>query len=117
MSKVKNGSEEDRRADVRLASYKKIEAAVVDDHGQPIVVLRDAEVINVSAGGLLLVSDTPAEPGTRMTVKSGAGRSSDDGGAEIDLVSLECKPWREDQHRIRCKLADGHMPAQFIYGW
>jgi hypothetical protein len=117
MSPQSNPNTPERRADVRLASGKKVEAAVVDQYEQPIALLRNAEVVNVSAGGMLLVSDTPAEPGTRMIINTQSTSNTAPSKQRLSLESLECAPPNDQQHRIRCKLVQGHIPAKLIYNW
>lgn len=108
----------ERRADVRLASDKTIEAVVLDQHSQPIVVLRHVEVINVSAGGLLILSPTPVAMGVRLAVKLGDRSTRPALCQELSLIVLECTPSKDDrQYRIRCQLVQGSMPAELIYNW
>ena len=116
MSPQSNPNTPERRADVRLASGKKVDAAVVDQHEQPIALLRNAEVVNVSAGGMMIVSDTPAAPGSRMVINTQSNASLNR-KQRLSLESLECAPQNDQQHRIRCKLVQGHIPAKLIYNW
>lgn len=102
----------DRREDIRLASYETVDAAVMDRHDQPVGVLRDAVVVNVSAGGLMLVSDASAEAGTRLEMRLDGAR-----GTRIGLEAISSSPVGEKGHRICCKLVDGNMPARLIYNW
>lgn len=109
---------QERRSDVRLASGKKIEAAVVDQFEQPIALLRNAEVVNVSAGGMLLVADTPAEPGTRMVINTqSTSTATPTRKQQLSLEALACAPQKNQQHHIHCRLVKGHIPAKFIYNW
>ena len=109
--------ETDRRTSVRLASHQRVEAAVLDHHNQPISVLRDAEVVNVSAGGLMFLSDTPTQPGTKIVINLAGKYGSTVGEHRFSLTTLECTPSNEGRHKIRCELAEGAVPARFIYNW
>ncbi len=113
----KNPSFQDRRADVRLASDRKIDAVVVDQHEQPIAVLRGAQVVNVSAGGVMMESDRPADQGARIVVNLDSVGALGQRGRRFQLEALECVPARGQKHQIRCKLIDGAIPARLIYNW
>ena len=107
----------DRRADVRLASYKKIDAVRVDRHEQPVSVLRQAEVVNVSAGGVMLIGDQPVHQGARIVVNLNEAGSFRRGGRWFSLESLDCEPRGDQKYQIRCKVVQGAVPAELIYRW
>jgi len=106
-----------RRSDVRLASNKTISVTIVDRYEQPIAVLPSAEVANVSAGGMMLVSDTPAPCGARIKVTLDQSKEMTGSGNQFYLEALRCSPGRDDHHQINCKLVQGNIPAKLIYGW
>ncbi len=106
-----------RRADVRLASNMKINAAVMDQYDQPVRVLSDAQIVNVSAGGLMMNCDTPSAPGERMVVNMNNGNTSAARSGGFGVETLDCSPSSERKHWIRCRLVEGHIPASLIYNW
>lgn len=106
-----------RRSDVRLASHKKIDAVVVDRYEQPIGVFQDAEIVNVSAGGMMMVTDRPADVGARILVNLDDAKAVHHGSQRFGLEALSCSPCQGHKHEIRCKLVAGAMPARLIYSW
>ena len=107
----------ERRSCVRLAGGGKIDAVLTDQFDQPIDVLRDAEVVNVSAGGLALISQSPAPVGARMKVILVDGDSSQRPKARCRVAALDCHELDDHRHKIRCQLVEGRIPAELIYGW
>lgn len=106
-----------RRSDVRLASNKTICVTIVDRYEQPIAVLPRAEVANVSAGGVMLVSDTPAPCGARMKVTLDQSKEMTGAGHRFYLEAIKCSSGRDNHHQINCKLVQGNIPAKLIHGW
>lgn len=117
MAQHRESLAQDRRADVRLASLKKIDAVVVDRHHQPVGVSRYAHVVNVSAGGLMMISEQPIPRGSRVVVNVENPSSTHGDRQMLDLEALECLPQGDHKHRIRCRLVGGAMPARLIYSW
>jgi len=118
MADKKCGTDEERRADVRLASGKKVDAVVVDRHGQPITLLREAEVLNISGGGLSLVSTDPVDAGDHVNINlPETSKLQRRVIGAIKLGVLSCLPCDGNKHKIRCKLIDGGIPTNLIYGW
>ena len=120
---------EDRRQDVRLASRKAVEAVLVDRYDQPIEVLPGAQVLNVSARGLAILSDQPTDVGSQLKVIVNPPDAPDTpdvphasplashDAAPIRVEALDCRPYRDHHYKIRCRLVSGMMPAALIYGW
>lgn len=106
-----------RRHDVRLASRKPVDAVIEDQHGQPIDVLKGAEVLNVSAGGLAMISDQPAVVGSQLKVIVDLAATQAQDDPPIRVSTLDCQPMRDHRYKIRCRLISGMMPARLIYGW
>jgi len=108
---------QERRHDVRLAAAGSIQAAVLDKHHQPIQVLHDAQVLNVSANELAITTTTPAKPGSRLTIRLADLHNQDVPPKAFELETLHCSPWHGGRHKIRCQLIKGHIPAKLIYNW
>lgn len=106
-----------RRRDVRLAGGPTVDAVIVDDHQYPVEVLRQSQVLNVSAGGLALISKRPANPGTQVNIVYGDTHSSLSSPEQLRLEVLDCSSWLDNQYRVRCKRVAGLIPAELIYGW
>jgi hypothetical protein len=108
----------ERRRDLRLASAAKVNAVVIDGYKNPIDVLRQSELVNVSAGGLALATITPAQPGARVSIQVDDPNPVDpDRERTIFLETLDCATWLDGRKVIRCRLVEGRMPAKFIYNW
>ncbi len=107
----------ERRTDVRLASDKAVDVAIVDQYDQPVAVLGDAKAINVSAGGMMLLSQTPAHAGARLRVGLPTADQGRGMAQAFNLEALACHPQHDHQHTIHCKLVTGRIPARLIYNW
>ncbi|MCC7144916.1 MAG: PilZ domain-containing protein [Phycisphaeraceae bacterium] len=108
---------EERRQDVRLAGNGPVQAVVVDCYSQPLRVLQDAQTVNVSAGGLALLTSTPASPGERVVVTLEGARLSQPGAQRVVLEALAVRRLLAGQTMVNCRLVEGRMPAKLIYGW
>ena len=117
MADQRVNKEANRRSDVRLASNKTVSVTIVDRYEQPIAVLPSAEIANVSAGGMMLVSDTPAPCGARMKVTLDQSKEMGESDQRFYLEALRCSPGRDSHHQINCKLVQGNIPAKLIHGW
>lgn len=109
--------DQERRRDVRLAGGPKVDAILVDDNQYPVGVLRDAQVLNISAGGMAMISPIPTDRGVRIQVVWGQGRGPLTQREQVGVEVLDCSAWGGEQYKIRCRLVTGRMPAELIYGW
>ena len=117
MSSVQAEGFEERRNDVRLAGRGPVEVVRVDDAEQPVEVLRDAAVLNVSAGGVALVSKTPVGVGSRLRLHATPSAVAQLPSPKVQFEALECSDYGGAMHKIRCRLTEGRVPAGLIYGW
>ncbi len=106
-----------RRRYIRLAGEGALHAAVVDDNGQPLIVLREVEIINVSAGGLCVLTPTSVAPASHVSAIVGQERNAEAEHRKIRLECLECTQQHDKRYRVRFRLLEGAMPAQVIYQW
>ncbi|MEM6756751.1 MAG: hypothetical protein AAF586_06250 [Planctomycetota bacterium] len=100
----------ERRAAVRLAAEAEVRVHVLDDHGQPVAKLIDAELIDVSACGLSVASPIGAPGLSRLRVEPGDG-------PEVVVEVVAVSGWFNDRYRMHCRLLDGAVPARWIAGW
>ena len=111
-------SRTEHRRSVRLAgATKEVEVVVVDRYDQPIELLSEVRVLNVSAGGLAMASDLPVQAGARMKIVTGGEARFHDEGAAVTVTALECTADHRGKFVTRCQLIRGGMPAELIYGW
>ncbi len=103
---------EDRRVSVRVAGQGRLKAAVVDEHGQTRSLLRHAQVVNVSGGGLAFTSDVPAEVGATVSIRTTEARVNP---FRVRIVGASR---RGDGHcELRAELVQGAIPACLMYDW
>ncbi len=103
---------DDRRESPRVAGHGRLKAAVVDANGQTRSVLRHAQVVNVSGGGLAFTSDVPAEVGATVSIRTPEAR------ADPFSVCIIGASKRGDGHcEMRAKLVKGAIPASLMYDW
>ncbi|MBI1335518.1 MAG: hypothetical protein GC164_00995 [Phycisphaera sp.] len=107
----------DRRTDLRLAGRGTIEAVVEDPMGNPVQALEDTRVLNVSAGGMAVVTSTPMMAGLRVRVRPMRRSLAHIEPDWVKLEALECVTRGPDRHRLRLRLVEGAMPAQLVYDW
>jgi len=103
---------EDRRQSPRVAGHGRLKAAVVDEYGQTRSVLRRAQVVNVSGGGLAFTSQVPAEVGATVSIRTAEAR------ADPFRVRIVGASKRGDGHcELRARLVKGAIPACLMYDW
>lgn len=106
-----------QRRNPRLAAEGQVRATVVDDHDQPIIVLRDVEVVNVSAGGMAFITHTAVTPSAVVNAFVGDDTDRQFYPQRIRLEVLDCAPHDHRRYRVRCRLLEGSMPARLIADW
>ncbi len=103
---------DDRRGSPRVAGEGLINAAVIDGFGQTRSVLRHAQVVNVSGGGLAFTSEVSAEVGVTVSIRTPQVR------AEPFRVQIVGSSQRGDGHcELRARLVEGAIPACLMYDW
>jgi len=105
---------------VRLAGGSHVDAVVIDQLHQPIAVLRDLKVINISAGGMAVTTTTPVELGSRIQIspaKPSANTLAAGMFPDFEVQVLDCTQEADHTHKIRCRLASGSVPATLLYRW
>ena len=117
MRSKKNLLTEDQRKTPRLAADGPVRATVVDDHDQPLIVLRNVEVVNVSAGGLAFTTPTAVTPSSVVNAFIGDETDQQFYPQRIRLEVLDCAPHDHRRYRVRCRLIEGSMPARLIADW
>jgi len=107
---------EDRRRDYRLASGASVEAVVVDAADRPVALLHDAQVLDVCAGGVAVMTDSDIDAGVelRIAVKP---RLTLDREVRFKARVLHADRGRDGAHRLGCRLSAGRVPAALIYNW
>lgn len=108
---------DERRTEIRLAGGGPMQAVVLDDHRQPVKLIQEAQVINVSAGGLAMMTSTPVSRGALIQAAADSTTDGRGGKTSMILQVLECLPVAIGRQKLRAKLVEGRMPARLIYHW
>lgn len=103
---------ENRRAVPRVAGKGSLNAAIIDDHGQPRTVLKHAEVVNVSGGGLAFTAENAAEVGEMVNI-----RIAEPLGKPFSVRIVGAKRRGDGRSELRAKLIYGAIPACLVYDW
>lgn len=104
----------ERRKDPRVASNVILEAVEVDVHGQPVVELGCARLVNLSAGGVAMTSDRPVDPSSRLRIRELSAAAM---RPWIELEALSSEAVRSGLYRVHCRLQRGRIPAKWIIHW
>lgn len=108
--------QDERRNDVRVAAKGCVDAVSVDRHTQPVKVLRQAEALDVSAGGAAIATATPLSPGEHLVITVGDDPiATPDKRFELQVVA--CRRWEDGRQVLHCKLISGRIPAELMYDW
>jgi len=103
---------ENRRAVPRVAGKGSLNAAVIDGHGQPRSVLRHAEVVNVSGGGLAFTAENGADVGETVSIRIGEPLVMP---FRVRIVGTKRRG--DGRNELRTQLIDGAIPACLVYDW
>jgi PilZ domain len=103
---------DDRRVLPRVAGKGSLSAAIIDGHGQPRTVLRHAQVVNVSGGGLAFTSENAAAIGETVNIRI------DESFVKTFSVRIVGAKQRGDgRSELRAQLITGSIPACLAYDW
>ena len=120
MKKTNTNTDTDRRRSVRLAgTTRPVEAVVVDLHDQPVELLARVQLLNVSAGGLAMLSDQPIRAGSHIKIMINGESSARDEESFVNVEAIDCHDWpsQPGRYKTRCRRLTGAIPAELIYGW
>ena len=103
---------DDRRAVPRVAGKGSLSAAIIDGHGQPRSVLRHAEVVNVSGGGIAFTSENNATVGETVHIHIGESWTK-----PFSVRIVGTKQRGDGRNELRAQLVTGAIPACLVYDW
>jgi hypothetical protein len=103
---------EDRREAPRVAGQGSLKAAVVDEYGQTRSVLKHAQVVNVSGGGIAFTSEDSAEVGATVCIRTPQARCNTFG---VRIVGANRRG--DGRCELRAQLIEGAIPASLMYDW
>ncbi len=112
-------TQDERRRAPRIAGCGPVQAVTLDHGNRPTEVMRHAQVHNVSAGGLALLSSTQTHPGTHIDIMltPEPGQYANNPQPAVRVKTLACNPFQGHLFKTRCTLTTGQMPAELIYNW
>jgi PilZ domain len=112
MAYESNWNGHERRTSPRIAGRGDLEAAVVDAHGQARKLLEQAQVVNVSGGGIAFTSADACEIGDTVDIRIPREQ------AKPFCVRIVGTNRRGDgRSELRGELINGAVPASLMYGW
>ena len=106
---------EDRRMDCRLIGGGPVEVVTVDEFNGASAALDDAQVLDVSAGGLALATHTQVPAGTRVRVAARRARQWLNQPGDCITRVVHTKREADGMIRLGLQLIQGRIPAALIY--
>ena len=103
---------QERRNAPRVAGQGELKAVIVDAHGQPRRLLAQAQVVNVSGGGIAFTSEDTCDVGEKVDVHTGDNQSPP---FSIKIVGANRRG--DGRSELRGQLIHGAVPACLMYGW
>ena len=106
----------ERRKYERKPGRGAVVATALDDLAHEGRPLRDLDVLNVSPGGVALLTSDSVAPGTRIRLSTvtDAQFKSPVTGCTVEV--LDRSDWQDTRNLLRCRLVQGHLAAALIYG-
>lgn len=106
---------EERRMDYRLLGGGPVEAVAVDRHDHASAALDDAQVLDVSAGGLSIATHTDVPAGTYIRIAARRAKHWLDQTGQCLTRVVHTRHERDGVIRLGLQLVEGRIPAALIY--
>lgn len=104
---------EDRRIDARLPGAGAVDVFLLDASADAPVPLPPAQVLNLSATGVALLTLLRVRPGSYLELRLPAERSSRASMCRLEV--LDCTAWTRPHYLLRCQVLHGHLPARLFF--
>ncbi len=104
---------EERRATPRVAGQGELKAAVIDAYGQARKVLEQAQVVNVSGGGIAFTSTEACEIGDQVNITTASNKYA----RPFSVRIVGANRRGDGRSELRGQLVEGSVPACLMYGW
>ena len=108
-----DGTGKNGRTTPRVAGQGELKAAVIDAHGQARKVLEQAQVVNVSGGGIAFTSTDACEIGEQVHIST----VNDTHGKPFSVRIVGANRRGDGRSELRGQLVEGSVPACLMYGW
>ena len=103
---------QERRSTPRVAGQGELKAAIIDEHGQPRKILSQAQVVNVSGGGIAFTTADGCDIGSMVDV-----HVQDDQTHPFSIKIVGANRRGDGRSELRGQLVNGAVPASLMYGW
>ena len=95
--------QDERRVHTREDRYHPIIVTVVDPDGGIIAVLEDADLLNISAGGMAVSTETPISLNDKLVIR---GYNLDE-DQPVVLRLVGCSIMSDKRYKLRCEVIEG----------
>lgn len=106
----------ERRKHERKPGRGAVVATAMDDMAHDGRPLQDLEVLNVSPGGIALLTSDTVAPGTRIHLSTVTDARFKSPVTACTVEVLDRTDWQDNRNLLRCRLVAGHLAAAMIYG-
>ncbi len=107
---------DERRNAVRVAGQGTLEAVIVDQHGQPVQVLQETQIRNVSSGGIAFTTTSRVDISHQIRIRYIEEESrKTDSVFQIEVVEYDELP--NNCYMVHGRLVEGSIPARMVYSW
>jgi len=103
----------DRRSETRVSPARPLRVVAVNRYQQPLMVLHDAEALDVSDNGMAIRTSVPIARGATLAVQVGG----DDRPEQEAMVVAEVLQRRCDdlgRHVLHCRVVQGPVPMRLV---
>lgn len=101
---------QERRSSLRIPTRAQAYIEAIDRRGRVLMALDDVKVLNVSAGGLALLSRVGVSEAMQLRIHP----SGDEAAFDVRVLSNLPAPEYPDRFILRCKLTVGEIPVSMM---
>lgn len=112
MENLRRWNGHERRTSPRVAGQGELMAAVIDAHGQARKLLEQAQVVNVSGGGIAFTSTDACDVGDTVDIRTPSQQAK---SFSVRIVGANRRG--DGRSELRGKLISGAVPASLMYEW
>jgi len=104
----------ERRGDLRVPPAQSVRVVAVNRYQQPLLVLHDAEALDVSQSGMAIRTSVPIARGATLAVQVGGNDRPEDEA----MIIAEVRERRCDAggHVLHCLVVQGPVPLRLVSG-
>jgi len=103
----------DRRTDRRVPPGRPLRVVAVNRYQQPLLVLHDAEALDVSSGGMAIRTSVPIARGATLAVQvNGDDRPENEAMVVAEVLQRRCDDM--GGHILHCRVVQGPVPLRLV---